>query len=647
MILAEIFASVFDTFETGICLLSPTPDGIILAINDALLMATGRQREDLIGISIFCAFPANPDDPCDTGEASFRASLQHVIASGKSDWLLSQRYSMKVLRPDGTYAYEERFWNATTTPLFDKDGTLVCVAHSTLDITPQVKAETAQRESEMRLRAFVSATSDVVYRMSPDWSHMHQFDGRGFLKSTHDWAKYDINNFVPPDDLMVVQKVITQAISTRSVFALEHRVIRQDGSLGWTFSRAVPIMNDRDEITEWIGAASDITERKQNEIKLQESDRRKDEFLAMLAHELRNPLAPISAAASILRLPTLNERHVKQTSEIIHRQVKHMAGLVDDLLDVSRVTRGAIVLEKTGLDFHRIVADAVEQVNPLIQTRRHHLTVRVPPDTALVFGDRKRLVQVITNILGNAAKYTPEGGNILLNTDVGPDNVVLTVQDDGIGMADELLDRAFELFAQAERTSDRSSGGLGLGLALVKSLVELHGGTVTCCSAGKDLGSRFTVSLPRFIEYDKKIDRRPVKREEIKTGRSLKILIVDDNVDAAQMLAVFLESLGHTILIEYESIRALERAREGSPDVCLLDIGLPEMDGNELAQRLRQQPETTHAVLIAVTGYGQEEDRKNSFASGFDHHLVKPVDLARVSALLAGIDAQRANTAYH
>ena len=639
MISAEIFQSVFDTSETGIFLLSPTSEAIILAVNDAFLLATARQREELIGISIFCAFPANPDDTSDPGPEHFKTIIQEVIATGKPGFQYSQQYNIAVPLPDGTFAYEERFWNATTTPIFAKDGTLACIAHAATDITPQIRAEMALRDSETRLRAFVSATSDVVYRISPDWSHMHQLDGRGFLKSTNDWAKLDMNQFVPAEDMDFVRGAIAKAIATRSVFSLEHRVIQENGSLGWTFSRSVPVLDDRGEITEWIGAASDITKRKENEIKLQESDRRKDEFLAMLAHELRNPLAPISAAASILRLPTLNESQVKQTSEIIQRQVKHMAGLVDDLLDVSRVTRGAITLDKTGLDFHRIVADAVEQVNPMIQSRRHHLTVRVPPDTAVVLGDRKRLVQVMANILGNAAKYTPEGGNILLNTEVTPDKVVLTVEDNGIGMTAELLDQAFELFAQAERASDRSSGGLGLGLALVRSLVELHGGTVTCSSRGKGMGSRFVVALPRLTQYEGRIDRRRIDREEIKIGRVLKILIVDDNVDAAQMLAVFLESLGHKILIEYESIRGLERACAESPDVCLLDIGLPEMDGNELAQRLRQQPQTIGAVLIAVTGYGQDEDRANSLASGFDHHLVKPVDLTRVSALIAGLNA--------
>ncbi|MBK4739242.1 ATP-binding protein [Noviherbaspirillum pedocola] len=255
----------------------------------------------------------------------------------------------------------------------------------------------------------------------------------------------------------------------------------------------------------------------------------------------------------------------------------------------------------------------------------------------MVVGDNKRLVQVVVNVLGNAAKYTHEGGNILLKTEVGSDQIVLIIEDDGIGMVPELVGRVFDLFTQAEHTPDRSSGGLGLGLALVKSLVELHGGTVACSSAGRGLGSRFIVSLPRLVHTDQRIERRRNNRDAIQVGKALKILIVDDNVDAAEALAMFLEASGHKVLVQNQSCRGLETARMEAPDVCLLDIGLPEMDGNELARRLRNQPETARAILIAITGYGQEDDRQNALAAGFDHHMVKPVDLAKLSAVLAAV----------
>ncbi len=370
---------------------------------------------------------------------------------------------------------------------------------------------------------------------------------------------------------------------------------------------------------------------------LRQADQRKDEFLAMLAHELRNPLAPISAAAELMGMAHLDEAGLIQTSQIITRQVRHMTGLVDDLLDVSRVTRGLVVIEKIPQDVKSIVANAVEQVRPLIESRRHRLELHLARESAHVAGDQKRLVQILTNLLNNAAKYTPEGGHICLRTDIEGDQVVLSVHDDGIGIDPELQPRIFDLFAQAERTSDRSQGGLGLGLALVRSLVDLHDGQVTCSSEGIGKGSKFTVRLPRLPEQSESPERRQRKRNTQAANGSLRLMVVDDNVDAARMLAMYLEALGYEVIVEHGSRHALERASTESPNICLLDIGLPDMDGNELARRLRAQPETAGAVLIAVSGYGQESDRETALAAGFDHYLVKPVDTGKLSALLARI----------
>ncbi len=377
----------------------------------------------------------------------------------------------------------------------------------------------------------------------------------------------------------------------------------------------------------------DITSRRRIDEELRLADRRKDEFLAMLAHELRNPLAPISAAADLLRLARLDDTRVRQTSEIITRQVRHMTSLVNDLLDVSRVTRGLIALDRTALDAKRIVSDAVEQVRPLIETRRHHLSVHMPPEATFISGDQKRLVQVIANLLNNAARYTPEGGKIVLRMEVRDEHVMLAVADNGIGLAPELIDHVFKLFAQAERDSDRAQGGLGIGLALVKSLVELHDGSVTARSPGVGRGAEFTVCLPRIA----KPAMPSIIRNDVpvrSASKRLRLLVVDDNADAARMLAMFLEAAGHEVSVEHDSKKSLERARHERPDVCLLDIGLPDIDGNALARRLRSQPETAESVLIAVTGYGQEQDRKNAASAGFDYHFVKPVDTLKLAALL-------------
>jgi signal transduction histidine kinase len=381
----------------------------------------------------------------------------------------------------------------------------------------------------------------------------------------------------------------------------------------------------------------EVTERHEAQIALSNANRRKDEFLAMLGHELRNPLAPIGAAAELLQMAKLDEARVHQTSQIISRQVDHMTHLIDDLLDVSRVTQGMVKLDPVPLDVRFIVSEAVEQVTPLIQSRRHHFALHMQPATTIVKGDKKRLVQVLTNLLNNAAKYTNEGGSILLKTDVRESHVLIEIIDNGIGMPPDLVSHVFELFAQGERTSDRSAGGLGLGLALVKSLVELHHGTVHCESEGLGKGSKFTVCLPRVVEETCQDKQLSVDGLLGKSTRPLRILLVDDNQDAATMLAMLLEAAGHNVVVTHSSRHALKLAESALPEVCLLDIGLPEMDGNELATHLRAQPETAKSILIAVTGYGQESDREQAMAVGFDYHLVKPVDTKRLASILAKI----------
>ena len=382
----------------------------------------------------------------------------------------------------------------------------------------------------------------------------------------------------------------------------------------------------------------DISERKRIEQELLDANRRKDEFLAMLAHELRNPLAPIKAAADLLAMAPLDEARLRKTSAVIARQVSHMSGLLDDLLDVSRVTHGLVGLDKVTVDLKAVVHAAVEQTLPLIHLKRQALDVHLPSEAATAVGDEKRLIQVLSNLLTNAAKYTPEGGRLDVRVDLQGENVSIVVCDSGIGMAPALVEEAFDLFSQADRTADREQGGLGLGLALVKGLVELHGGTVSAASKGLGKGSQFTVCLPRNAapavapETDHVSSLQPL-------ARSTTVLLVDDNEDAATMLALVLEALGCRVIVEHNSMQALERARAERPDVCLLDIGLPEMDGNELAARLRSMPETQDALLIAVTGYGREEDRQRTRSAGFDHHLVKPLDTARLAQLI--VDSTR------
>lgn len=384
-----------------------------------------------------------------------------------------------------------------------------------------------------------------------------------------------------------------------------------------------------------VSAATSAIRARKRQYEMREIDDRKDEFLAMLAHELRNPLAPISAASNLLRIPTLDREKIQSTSKIISRQVQHMTGLIDDLLDVSRVSRGLIKLDASTQDARQIVVSAVEQVRPLMDLRRHQLSVHNSPVPASIMGDQKRLVQIIANVLNNAAKYTVVDGHIILTVAVDDTNVTFTVQDNGIGMEAHVLERVFDLFAQGERNSDRSQGGLGIGLAIVRSLVNLHGGSVSAHSPGLGKGSTFTVTLPRAVDVVAPtqaplMDLNPVASPH-------RLLIVDDNVDAAAMLGAYLEIIGYAVTVAHSAEAALDRIATEAPMACLLDIGLPDMDGSELARRLREHPETASSLMIAITGYGQDSDRQKSHAAGFDHHLVKPVELPALLKILSAL----------
>lgn len=422
--------------------------------------------------------------------------------------------------------------------------------------------------------------------------------------------------------------------------ASEYRALRSSVLRLWNEANTTPSATDIGDIIRFNEAidqllcASILSFARATREALEAEKKRKDQFLAMLAHELRNPLSPISAAATLLKMAKSNDAVVTNASNIIARQVAHMATLVEDLLDVSRVTRGTIELKLEPLDLRQVVLDAIEQVTPLMEARHHILTAAELPQPIHSLGDRKRLVQVVTNLLANAAKYTPEHGRIELKLDLYEGQVAITIEDNGIGMAADFVPHVFDIFAQAERTPDRTTGGLGLGLALVKSLTELHGGKVTCSSAGQGKGSKFTVWLPKKLVDESRVERRRSPRVDVSTVEKLKIMVVDDNVDAAFMLATLLEAAGHDVIVANDGQEAFDRSKAAAPGVFVLDIGLPDIDGNELARTLRAQPETSHALLIALTGYGQAQDLEQTRAAGFDYHLVKPVDAERLSRLL-------------
>lgn len=387
-------------------------------------------------------------------------------------------------------------------------------------------------------------------------------------------------------------------------------------------------------------AESELVSRREAEAKLRDADRRKDEFLAMLAHELRNPLAPIGMAAQILRVGQVTPARLKQTCEIIDRQIGHMTSLLDDLLDVSRVTCGLVALAQELHEMGAIVRDAVEQARPLVDMRGQRLSLTLSAQTAQVYGDGTRLVQILANLLNNASRYTPQGGVIGLELTQDATMVQIVVRDNGIGIDPALLPHVFDLFVQGERSPDRAEGGLGLGLALVRALVERHGGSVSAASEGPGAGSEFTIRLPRAQGVVQVLATGELG--DAACERGMDILIVDDNADAADTLSLFLSTAGHRPRVAYEGSSALALAAQAPPDILLLDIGLPDIDGYELARRVRALPQTADATLVALTGYGQPADRERSVAAGFNHHLTKPVDAAGLLRLLATATKQTA-----
>lgn len=436
-----------------------------------------------------------------------------------------------------------------------------------------------------------------------------------------------------PDDLRAVDAAFAAASDgqQRHAYDVEYRTIGlEDGVTRWVAAKGRGIFDAEGRCLRVIGTAIDITRRKSDEeavraseVQLREADRRKDEFLAMLAHELRNPLAPIATASTLLERAIDNPAVIRRTSEIIARQVRHLTNLVDDLLDMSRVTQGLIKIDREPVDLKAAAYEALEQARSVIETRKHTVAIRLPADSAWVAGDKTRLVQVLVNLLTNAAKYTPVGGLVTIQLERVGDDARLSVIDNGQGIDPDLVPRVFDLFVQAERTPDRSQGGLGIGLALVKALIDLHGGDVEACSDGVGRGSRFIVTLPCIAppETGDTVHAAPAS-----TSQSLRVLVVDDNVDAARTLAELLELDGHLVQVCYDGRSAIEAATGKAFDVFILDIGLPDMTGYTLIDALASNPMAADALFIAATGYGQLHDRAASQRAGFAHHLVKPVD---------------------
>lgn len=512
-----------------------------------------------------------------------------------------------------------------------------------------LESNSALRESEERLRLAQSAGGVGVW----DWQAL---TGDTWWSETM-CAIYGARSVPPaevaelwrtllhPDDSQRVQAQLSAALAdgTQEVLRDEFRILRPDGETRWIECIARLERDAAGRPVRMLGVNADISERKrlENDLRqvaaeLSESDRRKDQFLAMLAHELRNPLAPIRNAVEILRLLASDTEAVKSAVELMDRQIVQMVRLVDDLLDVSRISRGKIELRKNRIELLSAITDVVEATRSLSQSMEHELTTSLPSHPIYLNADPIRLAQLVGNLLHNACKFTPNGGRVSLTVERDADRAILRVKDTGVGIEASQLPHIFEMFMQGDTSLERSQSGLGIGLTLVQQLVEMHGGTVEADSAGAGQGSEFVVRLP--IPTDEPVHQKPepnVKHPPIKfVGR---ILVVDDNRDSAASLAALLKLSGNTTLTAFDGLEALEVGATFCPDVVLLDIGLPELNGYDTARRMREEPWGREVVLIALTGWGKEEDRRRSSEAGFNSHLVKPVDFSQLNALLADL----------
>jgi PAS domain S-box-containing protein len=628
-LLAEIVASSDDA------IISKDLNGVITSWNRGARQIFGYAAEEAIGKPVTLLIPPDHIDE--------EAGILERIRRGE----MIDHYETVRQRKDGSLLEI----SLTVSPIRDASGRVTGAAKIARDITRRKRAEAALRESEDRYRTLFDLGPVAVY--SCDASGVIQtFNRRAAELWGREPASGDTDerfcgsfklfrpdgSFMPHEQCPMAEVVSGKIAEVRDAEVL---IERPEGSQVSVVVNILPLKNGRGEITGAINCFYDISERKQAERQLREYagkladfDRRKNEFLAMLAHELRNPLAPIRHGLQIMLRTGGDAQTVKSVTELMERQVSHLVGLVDDLLDVNRISRGKIELRRRRIELAAVVTDAVEIARPLSERREHELTVTVPPEPICVNADPLRLAQVVGNLLNNACKFTEKGGRIRLSVEREGEQAVIRVRDNGMGIAADQLPRIFDMFMQADVSIERSVSGLGIGLALVKSLVEMHGGTVEAHSAGVGHGSEFVVRLPISAEAPAPQPTAPPVDERTTTA-ARRILVVDDNRDAAESLAMLLELTGNESHTAHDGFEAVETAAQVRPDLILLDIGLPKINGYEAARRIREQPWGKSLVLVALTGWGQDEDRQKSREAGFDAHIVKPVDPEALAKLLA------------
>jgi PAS domain S-box-containing protein len=513
-------------------------------------------------------------------------------------------------------------------------------------------SEAALRDSELQFRTMANSIPQLAWMAHADgyvhWYNRrwHEYTG-ATPQEMEGWGWERVHD---PQYLPKVLERWQASIDTGIPFDMEFPLRGADGQFRMFLTRVVPLNGDEGQVVQWFGTNTDMEEAKQTEVRLRmteaalrEADHRKDLFLATLAHELRNPLAPIRTAAQILGSPRLAPDQLQWAQHVIQRQVARMALLLDDLLDIARITQGKLELKAERVKLTDVVDSAVEEVRPLIESKNHQLTVTLPSEELTLNADPLRLSQILSNLLTNAAKYTDPAGHISLSGGVQNGTLCLSVKDDGIGIAPHALTRIFEMFSQVDGASARSEGGLGIGLALVKGLLELHGGAIDARSDGHGRGSEFIVRLQLAAATPAEASATDVAAPPVARGR--RVMVADDNKDAADALAMLLELGGHEVRVAHRGRAALELAQTFRPDVAIIDIGMPDLSGYEVAKELRRQSWGTGICLIALTGWGQDDDRRQAKDAGFDRHMTKPVEAWALEELLVNGNVAAAGSA--
>ncbi|MGZ5036760.1 MAG: hybrid sensor histidine kinase/response regulator [Usitatibacter sp.] len=597
------------------------PDGRIMSWNSGAQRIKGYAPSEIIGRH-FSSFY--------TQDAIDRKWPEHELDAARRTGRVEDE-GWRV-RKDGT-----RFWaNVVITPIHDDDGHLIGFSKITRDLTERRENEERLRRSEERFRLLLEGVEDYAVMMLDPEGRISSWNAgaqRIMGYTPDEIIGQSFERFFSRDDVAAGRPAaeLRDAVLHRRAEDRGWRV-RKDGTRFWADVVVTALHDDDGCLRGFAKVTRDLSERKRMET-LEEQGRHLTEFLAMLAHELRNPLAPIRNALGIMSMQGDLPPQASWARAVIDRQTVHLSRLVDDLLDVSRITRGKLRMQTEPIDMNAAAQRAIESTRPLIDSRRHRLEIALSPDPLLVHGDMTRLTQVILNVLNNAAKYTPEGGDIRIESGIEDGQVAVRVRDNGAGIPANLIDQVFDMFAQGERTLDRSEGGLGIGLTLARRIVELHGGSIAVASEGVGKGAEFVIRMPRLnLEFAH--PRATVSVETPSAGRKRLVLVVDDNADAADSMAMLLRLAGHEVEIAHEGESALKSVEARMPDVVLLDIGLPGMNGYDVAQHLRARPEGQGLRIYALTGYGQDDDRRRSQAAGFDGHLVKPVMPGELLALL-------------